>query len=62
MEVPLIVTGHSHTDHERVMKEIAAAARAETFSLNWVEQDNYRTIRRRAVGYGHTSWRRAHPT
>ena len=55
VEVPLIVTGHSHYETmNEVMKEIARGCAGENLLLNWVEQDNYRTIAGAAVGYGHT--------
>lgn len=55
VEVPIIVTGHSNYDTiNDVMKEIARACAGENLVLNWVEQDNYRTIAGAAIGYGHT--------
>ena len=54
VEVPLIITGHSHFDTiNGVMKEIAAACAGENLLLNWAEQDNYRTIAGAALAYGH---------
>jgi len=54
VEVPLIITGHSHFDTVNgVMKEIAAACAGENLLLNWAEQDNYRTIAGAALAYGH---------
>ena len=53
--VPLIITGHSHFDkHNQVLKAVAQACRGERLLLNWVEQDNYRTIAGAALAYGHT--------
>jgi acetyl-CoA decarbonylase/synthase complex subunit delta len=52
--VPLIVTGHSHFErNNEVMKEIARGCAGENLLLNWVEQDNYRTIAGAALAYGH---------
>ncbi len=54
VEVPLIVTGHSHFDkNNEVLKAVAQACEGERLLLNWVEQDNYRTIAGAAMGYGH---------
>ncbi|MDD2765153.1 MAG: acetyl-CoA decarbonylase/synthase complex subunit alpha/beta [Opitutaceae bacterium] len=54
VDVPLIVTGHNHFDrNNEVMKAIAAACAGENLLLNWVEQNNYRTIAGAAMGYGH---------
>ena len=54
VDVPLIVTGHNHFDRNNdVMKAIAAACAGENLLLNWVEQNNYRTIAGAAMGYGH---------
>jgi acetyl-CoA decarbonylase/synthase complex subunit delta len=55
VDVPLIVTGHSHFDrNNEVMKEIARECAGENLLLSWVEQDNYRTIAGAALAYGHT--------
>jgi acetyl-CoA synthase len=55
VEVPLIITGHNFFDkNNEVMKAIAAAFEGENLLLNWVEQDNYRTIAGAAMAYGHT--------
>ncbi len=54
VDVPLIVTGHSHFDrNNQVLKAVAAACAGENLLLNWVEQNNYRTIAGAALGYGH---------
>jgi acetyl-CoA synthase len=54
VEVPLIVTGHNHYDrNNEVLKAVAAACAGENLLLNWVEQNNYRTIAGAAMGYGH---------
>ncbi|MCK4762417.1 MAG: CO dehydrogenase/CO-methylating acetyl-CoA synthase complex subunit beta [Candidatus Aminicenantes bacterium] len=55
VDVPLIITGHSHFDSiNEVMKAVAQACAGENLLLNWVEQDNYRTIAGAALAYGHT--------
>lgn len=55
VDVPLIVTGHSHYDsNNEVLKAVAQACAGENLLLNWVEQDNYRTIAGAAIAYGHT--------
>jgi acetyl-CoA synthase len=54
VDVPLIVTGHSHYDTtNEVLKAVARACAGERLLLNWVEQDNYRTIAGAALAYGH---------
>jgi acetyl-CoA synthase len=55
VEVPLIITGHNHFDkNNEVMKAVAQACAGENLLLNWVEQDNYRTIAGAALAYGHS--------
>jgi acetyl-CoA synthase len=55
VDVPLIVTGHSHYEkNNEVLKCIAQACAGENLLLNWVEQDNYRTIAGAAIAYGHS--------
>jgi acetyl-CoA synthase len=55
VDVPIIVTGHSHYDSiNEVMKAVAQASAGENLLLNWVEQDNYRTIAGAALAYGHS--------
>ena len=55
VDVPLIVTGHSHYEkNNEVLKSIAQACAGENLLLNWVEQDNYRTIAGAAIAYGHS--------
>jgi acetyl-CoA synthase len=55
VDVPLIITGHSHYDKiNEVMKEVARGCEGENLLLSWVEQDNYRTIAGAALAYGHT--------
>ena len=55
VDVPLIVTGHNNFDrNNEVMKAVAQACAGENLLLNWVEQNNYRTIAGAAIGYGHS--------
>ncbi|MDR0648661.1 MAG: CO dehydrogenase/CO-methylating acetyl-CoA synthase complex subunit beta [Synergistaceae bacterium] len=55
VEVPLIITGHSHYDkHNEVMKAVASTFAGENLLLNWVEQDNYKTLAGAAMAYGHS--------
>ena len=54
VDVPLIVTGHSHYEkNNEVLKSVAQACAGENLLFNWVEQDNYRTIAGAAIAYGH---------
>jgi acetyl-CoA synthase len=54
VEVPLIVTGHGHFDKtNEVLKAVAQACSGERLLLNWVEQDNYRTLAGAAMAYNH---------
>ncbi len=54
VDVPLIITGHSHFEAvNEVMKAVAQACQGERLLLNWAEQDNYRTIAGAALAYGH---------
>ena len=54
VEVPVIVTGHNNFDkNNEVIKAVAQACAGEGLLLNWVEQDNYRTIAGAAMAYGH---------
>jgi acetyl-CoA synthase len=54
VDVPLIITGHNHFDrNNEVLRAVAAACAGENLLLNWVEQNNYRTIAGAAMGYGH---------
>jgi acetyl-CoA decarbonylase/synthase complex subunit delta len=55
VDVPLIVTGHNYFDRiNDVMKAVAQACAGENLLLNWVEQNNYRTIAGVAIAYGHS--------
>jgi len=55
VDVPLIITGHNNFErNNEVMKAVAQACAGENLLLNWVEQDNYRTIAGAALAYGHS--------
>ena len=55
VDVPLIITGHSNFERiNEIMKAVAQACAGENLLLNWVEQDNYRTIAGTALGYSHS--------
>ena len=55
VDVPIIVTGHSHFEtNNLVMKAVAQACAGENLLLNWVEPDNYRTIAGAVLAYGHS--------
>lgn len=55
VDVPLIITGHNHYDkNNEVLKTVAQACAGENLLLNWVEQDNYRTLAGVAMAYGHS--------
>lgn len=54
VDVPVIVTGHSHFDSINVvMKTVAQGCAGERLLLNWAETENYRTIAGAALAYGH---------
>jgi len=55
VDVPLIITGHNNFDkNNEILKAVAQACSGENLLLNWLEQDNYRTIAGAAMAYGHT--------
>lgn len=54
VSVPLIISGHGHFEkHNAVMKKAAEAASGENCLINWVEQDNYKTIAAVCMAHGH---------
>jgi len=54
VDVPIIVTGHNSFDkNNEVLKAVAAACAGEKLLLNYVENDNYKTIAGAAMAYGH---------
>ncbi len=55
VEVPLIITGHSHFEKmNEVMRAVTHEFQGENLLINWVEQENYRTIAGMALAYGHS--------
>ena len=55
VDVPVIVTGHSHFEKiNEVMKKVCAATEGENCLINYVETDNYKTIAAAALAYNHT--------
>lgn len=55
VDVPIIVTGHTHYEKiNEVMKAVAQTFDGENLLLNWVEENNYKTIAGVAMAYGHT--------
>lgn len=55
VSVPLIITGHNHFESvNETMKAVAKAFAGENLLLNWVEQNNYRTIAGAALAFGHS--------
>ncbi len=54
VDVPLIVTGHNHLEtSSEVLKKVAAGCAGERLLLNWVANENYRTVAGAALAYGH---------
>jgi acetyl-CoA decarbonylase/synthase complex subunit delta len=54
VDVPVIVTGHSHFEAtNEAMKKVAAGCQGERLLLNLLEGDNYRTIAGLALAYDH---------
>jgi len=54
VDVPIIVTGCSHYDKNNAMLKLVASAFAgANLLLNWVENDNYKTIAAAAMAYDH---------
>lgn len=55
VNVPIIVTGHSHFDKiNAVMKKICEVTAGENCLINYVETDNYKTIAAACLAYHHT--------
>lgn len=55
VDVPLIITGHNSFErNNEVLKAVAQACAGENLLINWVEQDNYKTIAGVAMAYGHS--------
>ncbi len=55
VNVPIIVTGHSHFEKiNEVMKKVCEVTAGENCLINYVETDNYKTIAASCLAYGHT--------
>ena len=55
VDVPLIITGHGHFErNNEVMRVVAEEASGENCLINWVEQDNYKTIAACCLAHGHS--------
>jgi len=55
VEVPLIISGHSHfAKINEVMKKVCEATAGENCLINYVETDNYKTIAAGCIAYDHT--------
>jgi acetyl-CoA decarbonylase/synthase complex subunit delta len=55
VDVPLIITGHSHFEkNNEVMKKICEATAGENCLINYVETNNYKTIAAACLAYHHT--------
>ncbi len=55
VNVPLIISGHSHFEKiNEVMKRICEATAGENCLINYVETDNYKTIAASCIAYHHT--------
>jgi acetyl-CoA decarbonylase/synthase complex subunit delta len=55
VDVPLIITGHSHFEKiNEVMKKVCEVTAGENCLINYAETDNYKTIAAACLAYGHT--------
>jgi acetyl-CoA decarbonylase/synthase complex subunit delta len=55
VDVPIIITGHSHFEKiNEVMKKVCEATAGENCLINYAETDNYKTIAAACLAYGHT--------
>jgi acetyl-CoA decarbonylase/synthase complex subunit delta len=55
VDVPLIITGHSHFEkNNEVMKKVCEATAGENCLINYVETNNYKTIAAACLAYHHT--------
>ena len=54
VQVPLIISGHSHYEKiNEVMKKVCEAAAGENCLINYVETENYKTIAAACMAYNH---------
>jgi acetyl-CoA decarbonylase/synthase complex subunit delta len=55
VQVPLIISGHSHFEKVNdVMKKVCEATAGENCLINYVETNNYKTIAAACIAYHHT--------
>jgi acetyl-CoA decarbonylase/synthase complex subunit delta len=55
VDVPLIITGHSHFEkNNEVMKRVCEVTAGENCLINYVETNNYKTIAAACLAYHHT--------
>lgn len=55
VSVPIIITGHSHFEKiNKVMKKVCEVTAGENCLINYVENDNYKTIAAACIAYKHT--------
>lgn len=55
VSAPLIITGHSHFEKiNKVMKKVCEITEGENCLINYVENDNYKTIAAACIAYKHT--------
>jgi acetyl-CoA decarbonylase/synthase complex subunit delta len=55
VQVPLIISGHSHYEKiNEVMKKVCEAAAGENCLINYVETENYKTIAAACMAYNHS--------
>ena len=55
VSIPLIITGHGHFERNNaVMRQVAEETSGENCLINWVEQDNYKTIAACCLAHGHS--------
>jgi len=55
VQVPLIISGHSHFEKvNEVMKKVCEATAGENCLINYVETNNYKTIAAACIAYHHT--------
>jgi acetyl-CoA decarbonylase/synthase complex subunit delta len=55
IDVPVIITGHSHFEKiNAVLKKVCEVTAGENCLVNYVENDNYKTIAAACIAYNHT--------
>jgi acetyl-CoA decarbonylase/synthase complex subunit delta len=54
VDVPLVITGHANFEKiNDVMRKVTEVVAGENCLINWVEQDNYKTIAACCLAHGH---------